>query len=280
MRMFGHAEIHDGVEVLDVGTGCGYGAALLARRLGDDRVTSVDVDPYLTKAAAERLDLIGLHPRIVTADATGPLTGEYDRIVATVSVRPIPPSWLQVLRPGGRLVTTIADTTIIVVADKTPDGGAAGRVMWDRAGFMRTRHGDDYPPDELADRFREIHDREGDEVTRGRYPVVEVAEAWELQSMLEVVAPGIEHWYDEDDEGRRTALMVHPDGSWARATAMRDEAPIVHQGGPRRLWDLLDRIRHRRLVEGSLPLYGSRVRITPDGVVHLRRGRWTAVIGP
>src|SRR5690606_40971428 len=126
LRMFGHAEIHDGVEVLDVGTGCGYGAALLARRLGDDRVTSVDVDPYLTKAAAERLDLIGLHPRIVTADATGPLTGEYDRIVATVSVRPIPPSWLQVLRPGGRLVTTIADTTIIVVADKTPDGGAAG----------------------------------------------------------------------------------------------------------------------------------------------------------
>src|SRR5690606_42036354 len=82
LRMFGHAEIHDGVEVLDVGTGCGYGAALLARRLGDDRVTSVDVDPYLTKAAAERLDLIGLHPRIVTADATGPLTGEYDRIVA------------------------------------------------------------------------------------------------------------------------------------------------------------------------------------------------------
>jgi hypothetical protein len=72
--------------------------------------------------------------------------------------------------------------------------------------------------------------------------------------------------------------MVHEDGSWARAVQTGNEPGVVHQGGPRRLWDVLDRARDHWLENGSLPLYGARVRITPDGVIHLRRGRWTAVI--
>lgn len=275
VRMLRHADIHDRADVLDVGTGSAYGTALLCARLGDTHVTSVDVDPYLTKVAADRLDVAGHHPQLHTVDATGPLPGTYDRIVATVSVKPIPPSWLEALRPGGRLVTTIADTTVIIVADKTDDGGAVGRVQWDRAGFMTARHGDDYPPG-LA--FGDVRDRDDGEVTRGRYPVVEVIEAWELQSMLEVIAPGIRHWYEEDDTGRRMAWMAHADGSWAKATAMHDEPPTVHQGGPRRLWDVLDEVRHQWLVDGSLPLYGAWVTVTPDGVIHLQRGRWKATI--
>src|SRR5260221_3686594 len=55
VQMYRHAGVTDGVDVLDVGTGSGYGCALLARRLGDHHVTSVDVDGYLVKAAAERL---------------------------------------------------------------------------------------------------------------------------------------------------------------------------------------------------------------------------------
>jgi hypothetical protein len=54
-------------------------------------VTSVDVDPHLTKAAGERLDSIGLHPGLVTCDATGPLPGSYDRIISTVAVGPCRP---------------------------------------------------------------------------------------------------------------------------------------------------------------------------------------------
>ncbi|MCC5582021.1 methyltransferase domain-containing protein [Microtetraspora sp. AC03309] len=278
LRMFGHADLYDGADVLDVGVGSGYGAALLAHRLGDQRVTSIDVDPYLTKVAAERLDAIGLHPTITTVDATGPLPATYDRIVATVSVPRIPASWLGALRPGGRLVTTISDTTIIVVADLTDNGGAVGSVQWDRAGFMAVRHGDDYPT-RLSGVFDRANDQEGGETSRGRYPVVEVVEAWELQSMLEVVAPGISHWYEEDDDGRRTAWMAHADGSWAQASAMYDEAPTVRQGGPRRLWDILDQIRHQWLVDGSLPLYGAKATITPDGMIRLQRGGWKATIG-
>jgi protein-L-isoaspartate O-methyltransferase len=107
---------------------------LLVARLGAEHVTSVDVDPYLTASASERLDSVGLRPTVLTVDATGPLLGMYDRIITTVAVRPVPASWLAALRPGGRLVTTIAGTGLILTADKTDDGGALGRIEWDRAG--------------------------------------------------------------------------------------------------------------------------------------------------
>lgn len=57
------------------------------------------------------------------------------------------------------------------------------------------------------------------------------------------------------------------------------QPPTVHQGGPRRLWTTLERIRHRLNAEGGLPIYGSRVHITPDGVCHFTRGKWSASYG-
>ena len=277
VQMYRHAMIGDGMRVLDVGTGSGYGCALLAKRLGDRWVTSVDIDEYLARAAAERLDGIGLHPRIVTGDATGPLPGTYDRIVAMVAVRPVPAGWLAALRPGGRLVTTITGTSLIVTANKTPDGGAAGRAEWDRAGFMHARTGPDYAPG-LLDQFAAIRDADGEQVGTGRYPVLNVTMAWDLYSAMGVTVPGIQHHYQEDDEGRRTAWMLHPDGSWARATATGDDPPVVHQSGPRRLWDTLDELRHAWLRGGMLPGYGAGVTIGPDGTIHLQRGSWKAII--
>ncbi|WP_413116377.1 protein-L-isoaspartate O-methyltransferase family protein [Streptomyces sp. CY1] len=222
--MFQHAHIGDGDRLLDVGTGSGYGAALAARRLSDEQVTSVDVDGYLTEAARKRMSEAGVAPTLDTIDATRDLPYEparFDRIVATVSVRTIPESWLRALRPGGRLVTTIAGTSLLVTAEKDEDGGATGRVEWERAGFMHARHGDDYPPG-AAVRLAKAAELDGDEVTRGPYPVLDVANAWDLASMLDITVPGIEHEYREDGE-RRVALMAHADGSWARATAAGDE---------------------------------------------------------
>ncbi|MBT2397940.1 methyltransferase domain-containing protein [Streptomyces sp. ISL-100] len=276
VRMLRHACITDSLELLGVGTGAGGLTAYAARRLGASRVTSVDVDRYLTEAAAERLERMGLRPQFVACDATGPLPGVYDRLVATVSVRPLPASWLAALRPGGRLVTTIANTSLILTAWKGEDGGAVGQIERDWAGFMKTRAGADYPP-RLWEVHPSVRDQEGEEITTGRYPVLNLADAWELRSMLEITTPGVETYYEE--RGReRTAWLLHEDGSWARASATWTDPPTVHQGGPRRLWDALERIRNRLNAEGSLPLYGSRVEITPDGVCHLSRGKWTAKI--
>ena len=281
VQMYRHAMISDSADVLDVGdvgTGSGYGTALLCKRLEDNRVTSIDVDEYLTKAAAERLGRIGLHPQVTAADATGPLPGTYDRIVSTVAVRPVPASWLTALRPGGRLVTTITGTTLILTADKTPDGGATGRTEWDRAGFMHARTGPAYPPADL-EHFTAIRDARGDQITIGRVP--------------------------RHQRQRGVGAVLH-----ARNHRPRHPAPLRGRRArhPNRLDDPPRRImgtrhhRHRRpgtrhppsrppppvdpprrdppqLAQGrSLPAYGARVTITPDGTITLKRGSWEATI--
>jgi protein-L-isoaspartate O-methyltransferase len=274
VQMYRHAVIADDSEVL-VTTGSGYGTALACRRLGDMRVTSIDIDPGLVAKARERLDALGLHPHTAVCDITGPLPGQYDRIVSTVSVRPIPESWLSALRPGGRLVTTIAGTGLILTADKTEDGGAVGRIAPDPAGFMRTRHGDDYDHATEAEVWEKAQHTDGDEVSISRYPLLYVPDSWEIMSMLELEIPGIYHRTMQDGEAQ-TVWMLHPDGSWARATATGFlDSPVVHQGGPRRLWDALEKVRNRLNREGALPVYGARVTISPDGATTLSRGAWS-----
>ncbi|MFD7583752.1 methyltransferase domain-containing protein [Kitasatospora sp. NPDC059817] len=277
VKMLRHGRIAAEHDLLDIGTGAGGLTAIAATRLGSDRVTSVDIDGYLVDAARDRLAGMGLSPHFVTQDATDALPGDYDRIVATVSARPVPVPWLQALRRGGRLVTTIADTALILTAWKTPDGGATGVIERDWAGFMTTRHGSAYPPG-LDELFKTAREADGENVKLFRYPVTDIRNNWEVWSMLTINIPGIEVDFEETPEGR-TACLAHPDGSWARAEATKFEPPTVHQSGPRRLWSELESIRNWREVEGGLPLYGCRAVVTPDGVIHLSRGRWSATIG-
>lgn len=280
VRMYQHAVIADDSSIL-VTCGSGYGTALACQRLGDERVTSVDVDPYLIQAARDRLAAVGHHPRLEVCDVTDELPGTYDRIISTVSVPAIPPSWLQALQPGGRMVTTLSRTALIITADKTADGGATGKVAPEPAQFMTTRHSDDYPPptDRNTDLWDTARKTEGESIITGHYPVMRVNSAWDVRTTLELTCPGIEHRMEKAADGTRTAYMVHPDGSWARATApgARD-LPTVHQGGPRRLWDELDRIRTWLLIDGDLPVAGAAVRIDPDGTCHLSRNGWSATV--
>ncbi|MFF9070824.1 methyltransferase domain-containing protein [Streptomyces sp. NPDC014872] len=280
VRMLRHGRLGDGLSLLDLGTGSGGLTAYAAARIGDRHVSSLDVDPYLIYAAGERLGRLGLHPRFVTADATEHVPGTYDRIVSTVGLpagpglRPV----LAALAPGGRIATTIGRTCLIITGWKHANGDVVGGVEHDMAGFMLARSGDDYPP-KLTDLFAHARTEDGDEISTGRYPVVDVGNSWELRSMLEVTVPGVELAFEEVHGLTRTALLVHPDGSWARASADWIAPPEVHQGGPRKLWNVLERIRNRLNAEGSLPLLGAHVRITPDGVCHLSRGGWGTAIG-
>ncbi|WAZ26586.1 protein-L-isoaspartate(D-aspartate) O-methyltransferase [Streptomyces cinnabarinus] len=274
--MYRHAVLAEDLRVL-VTTGTGYGTALASRRIGAQNVTSVDVDPYLVGTAGARLELIGLRPHLAVCDITGRLPGEYDRIVSTVSVRPIPSSWLTALKFGGRLVTTIAGTGLIVVADKTKDGGAVGQISPYRAGFMRTRHGEDYAPRPTSELWEKVKWADGEEVSTSRYPLLYPPDAWDVSSMLALSVPEIDYRLEEGE--RRTVWMLHADGSWARATAAGFlDSPTVHQGGPRRLWRELERVQNRLNREGTLPVYGARVRIDPEGTLTLSRGAWSVTV--
>jgi protein-L-isoaspartate(D-aspartate) O-methyltransferase len=95
--------------VLDVGTGSGYHAALLARLARE--VISIEVVPELHDAAVMRLAGLGLgNVTCLLADGWGglPERAPYDAInVAAASGREPPVRLLEQLAPGGRMVAPI-----------------------------------------------------------------------------------------------------------------------------------------------------------------------------
>ncbi|WP_053170793.1 methyltransferase domain-containing protein [Streptomyces sp. SBT349] len=106
--MLAALDVAPGMRVLEVGTGTGWNAGLLAHRLGQENVTTVEVDERVARAARRSLEGVGLHPRVVTGDgALGvPDAAPYDRIIATCGMRRIPAAWLAQLRPGGVVLAT------------------------------------------------------------------------------------------------------------------------------------------------------------------------------
>ena len=99
-----------GDRVLEIGTGSGYNAALLAE-LGCD-VTTVDIDPTLIAPARRRLRELGFAD-VVVVEADGdegvPSRAPFDRIVATVGCNELSPAWFAQLAPKGFLLAPLLD---------------------------------------------------------------------------------------------------------------------------------------------------------------------------
>jgi protein-L-isoaspartate(D-aspartate) O-methyltransferase len=95
--------------VLEVGTGSGYFTALLARMAG--QVTSVEIDPELSAAAAR--NLAAHHVDNVTLQVGDAAQhwgeAEYDVIVLTGSVPMLPEAYKNQLKAGGRLFAIVGD---------------------------------------------------------------------------------------------------------------------------------------------------------------------------
>jgi protein-L-isoaspartate O-methyltransferase len=106
VRMLETLDVREGQRILEIGTGTGYNAALLAHRLGDDNVFSVDIDPELIDTARRRLARIGRYPHLAARDGADgwPQHAPYHRIICTCAVRRIPLAWYGQLIPGGQLL--------------------------------------------------------------------------------------------------------------------------------------------------------------------------------
>lgn len=108
--MLEQAAITPGMNVLEIGSG-GYNAALICELVGPSgRVTTVDIDPYVTDRASRMLDEAGYsRATVVLADAEDgvPAYAPYDRILVTMGAWDVPPAWSAQLAEGGRLTTAL-----------------------------------------------------------------------------------------------------------------------------------------------------------------------------
>ncbi|HET6161202.1 MAG TPA: protein-L-isoaspartate(D-aspartate) O-methyltransferase [Dongiaceae bacterium] len=115
-----------GGRALEIGTGSGYQAAVLAE-LGHD-VYTIEIVPDLAKQAAKRLSELG-YDKVRVREGDGyfgwPDAAPFDGIVVTAASQQIPPPLIDQLKPGGRMVIPIGAaflTQELILVEKLANG--------------------------------------------------------------------------------------------------------------------------------------------------------------
>ena len=115
-----------GSKALEIGTGSGYQAAILAAL--DHRVYTVEIVPALAEQAAARLGAAG-YRGVQVRQGDGyfgwPDEAPFDGIVVTAAAAQIPPPLLEQLKPDGRMIIPIGAAFMVqqlVLIEKLADG--------------------------------------------------------------------------------------------------------------------------------------------------------------
>lgn len=122
-----------GDTALEIGTGSGYQAAVLAE-LGV-KVSSIEIVEPLALEAGERLRRLG-YANIATRIGDGyhgwPERGPFDAIMVTAAASHVPPPLVRQLKPGGRMVIPVGaafQTQQLLLVEKRADGTVTTRQM-------------------------------------------------------------------------------------------------------------------------------------------------------
>lgn len=131
--LFGGASAQHGGhlgKVLEIGTGCGYQAAVLAT-LAREVVSIERVRPLHDRALQNLADMRGQKIRLIYGDGRlghGP-NAPYDSIIAAAGGEDLPDAWLAQLAPGGRLIAPMRQATgqgqVLVVVDHVEQNGVS-----------------------------------------------------------------------------------------------------------------------------------------------------------
>jgi protein-L-isoaspartate(D-aspartate) O-methyltransferase len=151
------SELCPGLRVLEIGTGTGYNAGLLASIVGDPHnVFTVEIDADLAQRAQQKLDqVVGEGITVYAGDGLRGYTpgAPYDRILATGSCYKVPLAWLDQLRPGGIILMNLrghlGPCAFLKVVKVGPQRAAHGTFL-SASDFMEL-HDADSPSRKLAD---------------------------------------------------------------------------------------------------------------------------------
>ncbi|MGW0705695.1 ATP-grasp peptide maturase system methyltransferase [Streptomyces sp. NPDC002643] len=256
-------DVEDGMRVLEVGTGTGYSTALLCHRLGEDNVTSVEVDAAVARRADDALEDAGYSTWTVTGDGLlgHPRRAPYDRTIATCAVRRIPYAWVRQTRPGGIILATVGPSawsygTGLAKLTVRDDGTAEGRIIG-RTSFMPARAEAAVP-------------LSGDLAARAAYADTErrtslspdALKAWMPAFLAQLAAPGAQ-FVRAVGGGRETAYLFDTGReAFAALTADGDEWN-VRQGGPVALWDAVEGAVTAWRAAGEPDITSVRIEVTP-----------------
>ncbi|KPJ94758.1 MAG: hypothetical protein AMS18_03110 [Gemmatimonas sp. SG8_17] len=119
-----------GMKILEIGTGSGYQAAVLAQ-IGC-AVFTVEIFGALAQSARGRLDRLGLHVTSRHGDGHFGWSEEapFDAVIVTAAAGYIPPALVQQLKPGGRMVIPVGSVygvQNLILVEKDLDGAITTR---------------------------------------------------------------------------------------------------------------------------------------------------------
>ncbi|RLG77176.1 MAG: protein-L-isoaspartate O-methyltransferase [Thermoprotei archaeon] len=123
--------VQPGNRVLEVGTGSGYQAAVLAyiaSRSPRGHVVTIERIPQLAVFAKQNLEHAGLYHYVTLLVGDGsvgaPSYGPFDRIIVTAAAPKIPRALVEQLKPGGRMVIPVGSrwSQVLAVVTKSEDG--------------------------------------------------------------------------------------------------------------------------------------------------------------
>ncbi|MCC9312159.1 methyltransferase domain-containing protein [Kitasatospora sp. RB6PN24] len=254
-----------GMRVLEQGTGTGWNAALLAHRLGDANVTTVEIDPTVSAQARAALERAGYRPTVVCADgALGhPPGAPYDRITATYGLREIPRAWIDQTRPGGLILapfgTHYSNADALVRLAVSGDGTASGPFL-QPVEFMKMRsqrlRWPQNPPDggTIAE-----------STTTATLPAHGKFDPFPLAAGLRL--RDIVHAIQRHDDGARTLWLYSLTTPAWSATTFRDgeDEHQVRQYGGRLLWPEFERTLGWWHEAGEPGIERLGLTVTPDG---------------
>ena len=133
-RMLQDAALVGGENVLEIGAGSGFMAAMLAHRA--QRVISLEIIPELAQMARANLQKSGIHNvevREFDGSKGAPTESPFDVILLSGSVAQVPQALLQHLKIGGRLITVVGEEPMMraTVVTRTGEASFTTQQPWD-----------------------------------------------------------------------------------------------------------------------------------------------------